>query len=389
MNNASKSSLKDHLVSLEKYLAPMLSGISPQDKIAVGMSGGVDSAVTLLLLKELGLNVFGVFMRNWVEQDNSGTCLSEYEYRDVIDVCEQLHVPYYSVDLSKDYWERVFKTFLYEIKSGLTPNPDVLCNKEIKFDAFWLALKKMGAAKIATGHYARTSILNDQCALLKAVDDSKDQTYFLSQMPRQMLANVLFPLGIFKKTQVRDIARMQGLSVKDKKDSTGICFIGERDFKEFVSQYISSTQGDFVDVHSKKVLGRHDGSCFYTIGQRKGLALGGPQGPWFVVSKDSESNVVFVTNDEQDPLLFATSCVSDHSRWLVDTTNWSDWIDATCRVRYRQKDSKARFRLLSNESVETLFLEPQRAVTAGQYIAFYQEDICLGAAQIHKINFNN
>jgi tRNA-specific 2-thiouridylase len=334
------------------------------------------------MLKELGLNVFGVFMRNWVELDASGVCTSEYDFQDVAKVCEQIGVPYYSIDLSQDYQNRVFKTFLEEIQLGLTPNPDILCNREIKFDAFWLMLKKMGADVVATGHYAQSCLEAGEFLLKKALDQNKDQSYFLSQMPKYMLEKTLFPLGGLVKTQVREIAHSYGLATKDKKDSTGICFIGERDFKEFVSQYISKLKGNFVDYNSGNILGSHDGSCFYTLGQRKGLGIGGPLGPWFVVAKDTDKNIVFLSNREDDPALYVKGCVATKMHWFIQPEH-EIWLTHTCKVRYRQKDSAAKFRVSSNE-VTAEFLSPQRAVTPGQYIVFYKDDYCMGSAQITK-----
>lgn len=377
--------MKDLLLKVESYLKPMLSTLSTKDKVAVGMSGGVDSAVTLYLLKELGVSVFGVFMKNWNEQDSSGVCLSEYDYKDVGDVCDQLQVPYFSIDLSKEYWERVFQKFILDIQKGITPNPDVLCNREIKFDSFWNALKKMGATKIATGHYAKNECIDGTFYLKKAADELKDQTYFLAQMPRSILSDTLFPLGVFKKVEVRKIAHELKLKVKDKKDSTGICFIGERNFKEFVSKYVQSVQGRFVDINTGKDLGAHDGSCFYTIGQRKGLGIGGPGGPWFVVSKNNDSNIVYVSNNEFDPKMYASSCLAEQPMWLVDQPQKNKDHAVNCRVRYRQKELPALMNIMSNEDVYTTFLEKQRAVTQGQYVVFYQEEICLGGAEIKSI----
>lgn len=374
--------IKELMPIIEKSLTSQLSHISKNDKIAVGMSGGVDSSVTMLLLKELGLNVFGVFMRNWNEKDERGVCLAEYEYQDVIKVCEQIGVSYYSVDLSQDYRQRVFETFLSEIKMGLTPNPDVLCNREIKFDAFWQTLQKMGADKIATGHYAQTSFEKNKFLLKKAVDTNKDQTYFLSQMPVTMLEKTLFPLGCLKKSQVREIAHAYGLKTMSKKDSTGICFIGERDFKSFISQYVAQLKGNFIDYHTGKILGQHDGSCFYTIGQRKGLGIGGPLGPWFVVSKNTDKNEVFLTNQEDDPALFFRGCHAKQMHWFIQP-ELDQMNSQNCKVRYRQKESEVKFKFQSNE-IYAEFLTPQRAVTAGQFIVFYQDEFCTGSAKIDK-----
>jgi tRNA-specific 2-thiouridylase len=381
MNTTSYTAIKDKILPIvEESLAYALKSISSQHKIAVGMSGGVDSSVTLLLLKELGLNVFGVFMRNWNEVDERGTCLAEYEYQDVIKVCEHIGVPYYSVDLSQEYQDKVFQTFLEEIQSGLTPNPDVLCNKEIKFDAFWSILKKMGADFIATGHYAQIEKRDERLLLKKAVDTSKDQTYFLGQMPLAMLDKTLFPIGCLEKKQVREIAHAYGLATRAKKDSTGICFIGERDFKTFVAQYVNSLKGDFVDFHSGKVLGQHDGSCFYTIGQRKGLGIGGPMGPWFVVAKNTQKNIVYVSNQENDPALFVKGCLANKSHWFINP-KMGEWNTVSCKVRYRQQDSQVQFKMEDNKIISN-FLTPQRAVTPGQYIVFYQDLYCMGSAQI-------
>lgn len=382
MDTSYNKILKEILPLVEKSLSHNLKSLTANDKIAVGMSGGVDSSVTMLILKELGLNVFGVFMRNWNEVDDRGTCLAEYEYQDVVKVCEQIGVPYYSVDLSQEYQDKVFQTFLSEIQSGLTPNPDILCNKEIKFDAFWMLLKKMGAERVATGHYAQTDLKNNNFLLKKALDQSKDQTYFLGQMPIEMLGKTLFPLGCLLKKQVREIAHAYGLATKAKKDSTGICFIGERDFKAFVAQYVKSLKGEFVDFNSGKVLGVHDGSCFYTIGQRKGLGIGGPLGPWFVVAKDSEKNIVYVSHKEDDPALFVKGCVATKAHWFMQP-QLDDWNTVTCKVRYRQQDSAVQFKF-NGTDVHSEFLSAQRAVTPGQYIVYYDGDYCMGSAQITK-----
>ena len=264
-------------------------------RIAVGMSGGVDSAVSALLLKEQGYEVLGIFMKNWDEQDEDGVCTAAEDYDDVRAVCDQIGIPYYSVNFEKDYWERVFSYFLREYKAGRTPNPDVLCNREIKFAAFLDFCLKMGAQAMATGHYARLSREDGRVHLLKGVDPAKDQSYFLCMLSQDQLKKAMFPIGGLKKTEVRRIAKDQGLKVAEKKYSTGICFIGERKFREFLKKYLPAQPGEMRTL-SGEYIGVHQGLMYYTLGQRRGLDIGG-RGTgerWFVVAKDLEKNILYV-----------------------------------------------------------------------------------------------
>jgi tRNA (5-methylaminomethyl-2-thiouridylate)-methyltransferase (EC 2.1.1.61) len=279
-------------------------------KVVVGMSGGVDSSVSALLLKEQGYDVVGIFMKNWDEEDDSGYCTAAEDYEDVVRVCDKIGIPYYSINFTQEYWDRVFKYFLDEYRSGRTPNPDVMCNKEIKFKAFLDFSLKIGADYIATGHYARIEYSNGKYRMLKGVDRNKDQTYFLCELGQKQLSKTMFPIGHLNKSEVREIARKAGLKTADKKDSTGICFIGERKFKEFLNQFLPAKPGEIRDL-SGRVLGKHDGLMFYTLGQRRGLGIGGigTGEPWFVVDKDVENNILYVAQGEKIQLYIRMHCL--------------------------------------------------------------------------------
>nr|MBA3972235.1 tRNA 2-thiouridine(34) synthase MnmA [Bacteroidota bacterium] len=264
---------------------------SSKTTVVVGMSGGVDSSVTALLLKQQGYNVIGMFMKNWEEKDEHGVCQSSIEFQDVVRVCEQIDIPYYSVNFVKEYQERVFSDFIEEYKKGYTPNPDILCNREIKFKALLDKALELGADFLATGHYCRTAVIDQKSQLLKGSDPSKDQSYFLYAIKSKLMNKILFPIGDILKKDLRKIAKDHNLATSEKKDSTGICFIGKRDFKQFLSQYIAFKPGNFEDL-SGNIVGKHDGIAYYTIGQRKGMGIGGPGVPWYVVGKDIERNVV-------------------------------------------------------------------------------------------------
>ena len=348
--------------------------------VIVGMSGGVDSSVCAILMKLQGYNTIGMFMRNWEEKGEDGTCTSELDYQDVIKVCEQIDIPYYAVNFSQEYREGVFNHFLSEYKKGNTPNPDILCNREIKFKVFFEKAMDFGADFLVTGHYCQNQIKQDRSYLVKGRDTNKDQTYFLYTMQEQVLKKVLFPIGHLEKKQVRELASRFDLATQAKKDSTGICFIGERNFKEFLSQYIQSQQGDFIHLESKRAMGKHDGACYYTCGQRKGLGLGGPGGPWFVADKNIEDNSVYVVEGEHHPALYTDSLIANEVHWITEIPSFP--LQCQAKVRYRQADQECVVELNADQELVVSFKQPQRAIAVSQAIVFYQDDICLGGATI-------
>lgn len=353
-------------------------------RVVLGMSGGVDSSVAALLLKEQGYEVIGLFMKNWDETDESGTCTATYDYEDVVRVADQLDIPYYSVNFVKEYWDRVFTYFLDEYKKGRTPNPDVMCNKEIKFKAFLERGLQLGADYIATGHYARLDTVNGKRRLLRGVDRNKDQTYFLNALSQDQLKDVLFPLGEIDKKEVRRIAREAGLATADKKDSTGICFIGERDFKEFLSQYIPAQPGEIKRM-SGETVGRHDGLMYYTLGQRRGLGIGGggTGEPWYVVGKDLEQNVLYVEQGGNHPALYCGGLRASGINWVSGES--PDYpLSCTVKFRYRQTDRPATVSQLKDGELLVWFDEPQRAVAPGQAVVFYDGEVCLGGGTIEE-----
>lgn len=347
-------------------------------RVVVGMSGGVDSAVSALLLKRAGYDVIGVFMKNWEEKDEDGVCTSEGDWRDVQQVCEQIDIPYYSVNFAKQYWDRVFTLFLNEYKAGRTPNPDVLCNREIKFKAFLDFAMQLGAEKIATGHFVQT---NEQGQLLKGVDPNKEQSYFLYMLHQQQLKKAIFPVGSMTKAEVREIALQNGLPVAKKKDSTGICFIGERHFKPFLSQYLPAQPGDMVTVDGEAV-GRHDGLMYYTLGQRRGLGIGGHGDgrSYFVVEKDLQNNRLIVAQGEDHPLLYSRAARIEQLTWIDGPAKTQQ--EYGVKTRYRQPDQRATLREMDENGAIVEFAEAQRAVTPGQSLVIYQGDVCLGGGII-------
>ena len=350
------------------------------------MSGGVDSAVSALLLKEQGYNVIGLFMNNWEEKDDTGVCTATEDYEDVKRVCQTIGIPYYSVNFAKEYWDRVFSTFLSEYEKGRTPNPDVLCNREIKFGPFLDYAKKLGADYIATGHYCKVEEKNGLFYLKKAKDKSKDQSYFLNQLSQKQLSSVIFPLADIEKTEVRKIALKNNLSNAKKKDSTGVCFIGERNFKKFLQTYIPAKSGDIVDIQGN-VVGKHDGVLYYTLGQRKGLNIGGKSGGngerWFVLEKDVKNNRLVVSQGE-DNLLFSKGLIAKDFNWIPQKPQ-EKVFDGFAKFRYRQPDQKVRVNV-ENDKITIDFYEKQRAVTPGQYVVLYDEDEnCLGGGVIDEI----
>ncbi|MBS0603834.1 MAG: tRNA 2-thiouridine(34) synthase MnmA [Verrucomicrobia bacterium] len=348
--------------------------------VVVGMSGGVDSSVTALLLKQQGCRVIGMFMKNWEEKDESGVCRSTRDYEDVVKVCEQLEIPYYSVNFVKEYQEQVFSHFLSELKQGFTPNPDILCNREIKFKVFLEKALSIGADFLATGHYCQRSE-GGSPQLLKGADQGKDQSYFLYTIPSTALQKVLFPIGHLQKSEVRRLAKEHNLATSEKKDSTGICFIGKRDFKEFTGRYLGYQKGNFETL-SGKVVGRHDGIAFYTIGQRKGLGIGGPGDAWFVVGKDIARNAVIIEQGEDHPSLYRSALMATDLSWVAGHPPAPLPYHCAAKVRYRQPEQPCVIEKIENGRAIVRFLEPQRAVTPRQSIVFYQGDICLGGGMI-------
>ncbi len=350
--------------------------------VVVGMSGGVDSSVCALLLKQQGYRVIGMFMKNWEETDASGVCTSARDYEDVVQVCKQLDIPYYSVNFVKEYQEHVFSHFLAELKAGHTPNPDILCNREIKFKAFLEKALSLGADYLATGHYCQRTA-EDHPQLLKGSDPGKDQSYFLYAIRAASLQKVLFPIGHLLKPEVRRIAKEHGLATSEKKDSTGICFIGKRDFKEFTGRYLGYQPGNFETL-SGKVVGTHDGIAFYTIGQRKGLGIGGPGEAWFVVGKDIERNVVLIEQGDDHPSLYKSELYATDLSWIASSPPAPLPYSCAAKVRYRQPEQPCIIEKIEEGRASVRFLKPQRAVTPRQSIVFYQGDICLGGGMISE-----
>ncbi|MGX7106752.1 tRNA 2-thiouridine(34) synthase MnmA [Hutsoniella sourekii] len=357
-----------------------------QTRVVLGMSGGVDSSVAALLLKEAGYDVVGLFMKNWDDTDEFGVCTATEDYQDVALVAEQIGIPYYSVNFEKEYWDRVFQYFLSEYQKGRTPNPDVMCNKEIKFKAFLDYALDLGADYVAMGHYAQVVRDDqDQVHLLRGVDDNKDQTYFLSQLSQQQLQKALFPLGHLEKSQVREIAQKAGLATAKKKDSTGICFIGEKDFNEFLSNYLPNQPGQMKTLDGE-VMGEHMGLMYYTIGQRHGLGIGGSKGgsnePWFVVGKDLTSQTLYVGQGYHHPNLYADSLTASDLNFTQDQP-MAQVFKCTAKFRYRQKDVPVTVHLNDDQTKAKVVLdEPFRAITPGQAVVFYQDQECLGGGLI-------
>ena len=354
-----------------------------REKIVVGVSGGVDSSVTALLLRDAGADVTGVFMQNWAD-DGSGDCRAEDDRRDAVAVCGKLGLPIRFRDFSNEYWDGVFQHFLSEYAVGRTPNPDVLCNREIKFKHFLDAAHELGAEAIATGHYARVDRVDGEYRLLRAKDRGKDQSYFLHQLGQQQLAATRFPLGELHKDEVRRIASEHGLATAEKKDSTGICFIGERDFREFLSRYLPAKTGEIRTPEGERI-GEHPGVFYFTLGQREGLNIGGvrgrPQAPWFVVGKDIERNILYVDQGHDSPWLQSTTLRSEPAHWIA---GYPPAMRFTCtaQTRYRQPDEACEVEVLDDGGLQVTFERPQRAVTPGQSLVLYNGDVCLGGAII-------
>lgn len=352
-------------------------------RVVVGMSGGVDSSVTAYLLKEQGYDVIGIFMKNWDDTDEFGMCTATEDYEDVIRVANQIGIPYYAVNFEKEYWDKVFTYFLEEYKLGRTPNPDVMCNKEIKFKAFLEHAESLGADFVATGHYARVETIDNEVKMLRGVDRNKDQTYFLNQLSQAQIQKVMFPLGGMEKPEVRRIAEEAELATAGKKDSTGICFIGERNFKQFLSEYLPAQPGEMKTLGGK-VMGKHDGLMYHTIGQRHGLGIGGDGDPWFVVGKDLANNVLFVEQGFHHDSLYSDSLVATDMSFVSDRPVEAVF-HCTAKFRYRQEDVGVTVHLLEGNKANVIFDEPARAVTPGQALVLYDGDICLGGGTIDEI----
>ena len=354
--------------------------------VVVGLSGGVDSSVAAYLLKQQGYNIIGLFMLNWEETDENGNCTAEQDFEDVKRVADKIGIPYYTVNYAKEYKERVFEYFLDEYKKGYTPNPDVMCNKEIKFGPFLEHALRLGADYIATGHYCKRVDRNGKAYLYKSVDKNKDQTYFLNQLNQNQLNKTLFPLADIDKTEVRKIASKLGLVTAEKKDSTGICFIGERNFRQFLKNYLPAQKGKIKDLDGN-IIGEHDGVMYYTIGQRRGLNLGGKRGyadnRWFVVDKDVATNSLIVScGDTQQ--LYSTGCIVTDFNWITDKL--TNDFDCFVKLRYRQPDQTVHIHILENGNLELRFDVAQRAVTIGQFAVLYAQDgMCYGGGRISKL----
>lgn len=354
-----------------------------ETRVVIGMSGGVDSSVAAYLLKQQGYDVIGIFMKNWDDTDESGFCTATEDYNDVVAVCNQIGIPYYSVNFEKQYWDKVFTYFLEEYKAGRTPNPDVMCNKEIKFKAFLDHAMSLGADYLATGHYAQVvDAEGGKSALLRGKDENKDQTYFLNQLSQEQLAKTMFPIGHLEKKEVRRIAQEAGLATAKKKDSTGICFIGERNFKEFLSQYLPAQPGQIKST-TGEVKGMHDGLMYYTLGQRQGLGIGGSGEPWFVVGKDLEHNVLIVEQGFENEQLYTDRLTGSKINWISEQVP-TEPFTCTAKFRYRQPDQKVVVVIKEDQTCEVIFDEPQRAVTPGQSVVFYDGEVCLGGATIDQ-----
>ncbi|MDO5022886.1 MAG: tRNA 2-thiouridine(34) synthase MnmA [Eubacteriales bacterium] len=346
-------------------------------QVIVGMSGGVDSSVAAYLLKRAGHSVTGVFMKNWEEDNDEGICTAEEDWRDVRNVCDKLDIPYYSVNFSKEYYERVFSVFLEAFKKGYTPNPDVLCNREIKFKAFLDYAMQSGAESIATGHFVRKGVGN---TLLKGLDPNKDQSYFLYMLKTEQIKKSVFPVGELSKAEVRQIAKEAGIPVHAKKDSTGICFIGERNFKKFLQGYIPTKPG-IMRTEKGEAVGQHDGLMFYTIGQRRGLNIGGKGDgrSFFVVGKDFKNNELIVVQGDDHPMLYSSYAKVEDITWIGEAPKENEDIELCAKFRYRQKDRPVYLNYSGTKGVITC-KTPERALTPGQSVVFYLGDTCLGGA---------
>jgi tRNA-uridine 2-sulfurtransferase len=359
------------------------------EHIIVGMSGGVDSSVTALLLLKEGYEVSGLFMKNWDEDDGTEFCTAMEDLKDATQVCDQLGIPLRTVNFAAEYWDRVFEVFLAEYAAGRTPNPDILCNQEIKFKAFLDYARDLGADRIATGHYARIDQESGVCRLLKGVDSHKDQTYFIYTLGPEQLQKTLFPIGGLQKSEVRRLAQAAGFDNARKRDSTGICFIGERRFKTFLERYLPAQPGA-IETPEGQRLGDHEGLMYYTLGQRRGFGVGGVRGgdeaAWYVLAKDLSRNVLIVGQGHDHPLMQSDRLLAGRLFWCRERPSASPF-QAAAKVRYRQEDQSCKVMLHSDGMAEVVFDMPQRAITPGQSVVFYEGDECLGGGVIEKTSY--
>lgn len=358
-----------------------------KQKIIVGMSGGVDSSVAALLLIEQGYDVEGLFMKNWEEDDDADYCAAAVDLKDASDICHTLGIKLHTINFSGEYWNRVFQHFLDEYSAGRTPNPDILCNKEIKFRAFLEHAQTLGAEKIATGHYARVHEMNGKTQLLRGCDNNKDQSYFLHTLNQHQLSHAMFPIGEFDKPYIRELAKKNNLITYDKKDSTGICFIGERRFNTFLEKYLPAKPGEIHTVDGENI-GIHNGLMYYTLGQRKGLGIGGlkdgDEEPWYVVEKDLLNNILKVAQGHNHPAMFHNTLETGQINWIEETEPDFE-TPLTAKIRYRQSDQACRLTKINDSQYKVVFDEAQRAITPGQSVVFYQGEVCLGGGVIEAM----
>ncbi|QDP02959.1 tRNA 2-thiouridine(34) synthase MnmA [Thalassotalea sp. PS06] len=354
------------------------------------MSGGVDSSVSAYLLQQQGYQVEGLFMKNWEEDDDDEYCAAAEDLKDAQAVCEKLGIELHTINFAAEYWDNVFEYFLEEYKAGRTPNPDIMCNKEIKFKAFLeFACEDLGADYIATGHYVQRREQDGKFQMLRGLDNNKDQSYFLYTLSNQQVAQTLFPVGNLEKPEVRAIAEREGLITHDKKDSTGICFIGERKFKDFLGRYLPAQPGVIEDSDGKAI-GEHDGLMYHTLGQRKGLRIGGLKDagdePWYVVEKDMKRNVLIVGQGHNHPRLFSKGLVADQLHWVDrEEPALNEAFRCTVKTRYRQQDVACTVTRINDSDYEVMFDEQQSSVTPGQSVVFYQDEVCLGGGIINTL----
>ena len=355
-------------------------------KVIVGMSGGVDSSVSALLLQQQGYDVEGLFMKNWEEDDGTEYCTAKEDFADARQVADKLGIVLHGANFAAEYWDNVFEHFLEEYRAGRTPNPDILCNREIKFKAFLDYALVLGADYIATGHYSRRGEQDNKATLLKGSDHDKDQSYFLHAVGHEELEKTLFPIGDIEKPKVRALAEQHGLATAKKKDSTGICFIGERRFKDFLQQYLPAQPGDILSLQGEP-LGRHQGLMYHTIGQRQGLGIGGradhSEAPWYVVGKDLANNVLLVAQGNDHPALFADSLLAGEIYWVAGAPPALP-MRCSAKIRYRQADQDCTLET-AGAQYRVVFDKPQRAVTPGQSVVFYKDELCLGGGVIESV----